>query len=138
MLKNILSVPIGVIIGTMTVFLVQRLNAMIHVPPEGLDPADKEVFAAYIGSLPTLAFLLIISSFVLGALIGAFITSKMAETQKFNLGIFTGFILFVSTFTALTIIPNPLWVVLTGILLTLISLYFGAKWGAGGRPDYDL
>ena len=138
MLKNILSVIIGVVGGSMTVFAIQRFSSFLHPLPPDLDFFDPIAFKEFIASLPMTALLLVILSHVLGAFLGSFFTARLAKSQKFNLGLLTTFILFIATISNFSMIPHPMWMMVVDLLGVLIMGFYGSKLGAGGVPDYNL
>ena len=53
MIKKIVGVIVGLIIGGIVVMFIEIISSLQHPLPEGLDMTDKLAFAEHVAGLPT-------------------------------------------------------------------------------------
>ena len=130
MLRKLLSVIIGVILGSVFVFLIQKLNTSLYPFPEDINPLDKEAIMDHIRSLPSLAFLISILSHAVGSFVAAFAAARISPDTKPLVGIVALVIMFFATVTGAFIVPQPAWVTVTDILGVGLFGYLGVRLGS--------
>ena len=138
MLRNIGAVLLSVFIGSMFVGLMVRLNLSLYPMPENLTLENEAGLKEHIESLPSKAFYLVIAGHVLGATIAAFISSKLAESHKFLMGIAGMIIMSVATMSMFLTFPHPIWVIIVDLLGVMIFGFIAARLGAGQLPNYEF
>lgn len=127
-LRNILSVIVGLIVcGAVNMVLIM-ISASVIPPPEGVDVNDAASIAAHIDLFQPRHFLFPFLAHAMGSLVGAFVAAKIAASYKMTFAFVVGGIHLLGGIMAATMIPAPLWF----ILLDLGVAYLPMAW-LGGR-----
>ena len=126
MFKKILAVVVGLLIGGLGISLVQALSGQMYPWPEGLDYNNKEAFAAFVNTLPTGAFLMVILSYVVGSFFGGMAATAVGK-EKYSSGLIVGFGLTIAGVMNAIAIPQPLWVSIVSIIVFIPFALLGAK-----------
>lgn len=79
MLRGVLAVVLGVVLGGLIVFGVEMLGHILYPHPEGLDPQDREAVRAYVATAPTGALLMVLAGWFLGTLGGATLAARLSR-----------------------------------------------------------
>ncbi|OBW40113.1 hypothetical protein AB670_03580 [Chryseobacterium sp. MOF25P] len=122
MLKKILAVVAGIIVGSICVWAVETVNHLIYPYPEGMKPGDMEGFKNYIEALPFLGKFMVIIGYALGALVSGFIATKISKDGKPTAALICGIIFLVFTIYNMTVLPTPIWFWVLGILVWSLVL----------------
>ena len=125
--NRLFSVLSGVIAGILVISLFESISMNMHPFPDGLDSTNRTDFISYINTLPSSAFILVLSGHALGGLLGGFVTSKMAKIQKLGAAIYTGLILLAATVLNLLGFPHPIWFSVIDIILPVTMAWLGFK-----------
>jgi hypothetical protein len=95
MLKSLLSVIAGVTAGVVVIILAEGVKGSIYPYPAGIDMNDMEALKAFIATLPTAAFLMVMGGHLIGSLASGMVASLIMKTSLRPAlicgGIFTGF-----------------------------------------------
>lgn len=126
MFKKILAVVVGLLIGGLGISLVQALSGQMYPWPEGLDYNNKEAFAAFVNTLPTGAFLMVILSYVVGSFFGGMAATAVGK-EKYSSALIVGFGLTIAGVMNAIAIPQPLWVSIVSIIVFIPFALLGAK-----------
>lgn len=134
-LKNILAVIAGVIIGGMVNMGIVMLSGSIIAPPEGVNPADIESIKANIHLYEAKHFIMPWLAHAMGSFTGALITALLAATHKLRLAMAIGIWTLVGGIAAVFMLPGaPHVFVIADLVLAYIPMaYLGAK--LGGAKD---
>lgn len=117
MLRIILGVIAGIIVGSVCVWGVETLNHILHPYPAGMKANDMEAFKSYIENLPFSGKFLVIVGYALGALVSGFISTKIARNGKHTAAIICGLIFLSFTIYNMVVLPTPIWFWVLGILV---------------------
>lgn len=117
MLRIILGVIAGIIVGSVCVWGVETLNHILHPYPAGMKANDMEAFKSYIENLPFLGKFMVIVGYALGALVSGFVSTKIAKNGKSTAAIICGFIFLSFTIYNMTVLPTPVWFWVLGVLV---------------------
>lgn len=115
--NRIFSILTGLVAGAIVIGLLEMVNHTMHPLPDGLDAANRDVFKDYIMTLPLTAFLFLLVAHGVGAMVGGFVASKMAQVQKRGAAMFVGFILVLAGVLNLLSVPHPLWFSIADVLI---------------------
>ncbi|MBL7884424.1 MAG: hypothetical protein JNL69_10180 [Bacteroidia bacterium] len=129
MLRNILSIVIGTILGIIVIQIIQILGHLINPPPADLDITNVEAINAYIASAPAIVFVLVIVSYAIGSFVGAFTSIFVSKEKHMSHAINIGGILMGLGAINLFTIPHPIWMIIVSLLVFLPSAYLGARVG---------
>lgn len=125
MLKNILSVLTGMIVGVAFIFLFEKLSHTLYPLPEGIDFNDPEVVKELMSKAPLGALLLVILASAIGAFTGGLTASLIANNPRHTKSIIVGCILLVAGIMNLIKIPHTLWFAIVQLLVYIPFVYFG-------------
>jgi hypothetical protein len=130
MLKNILAVITGWIVGSIINMSLVKIGHMI-LPIEGLDPSDMNALAEVMPTLEPKYFIFPFLAHALGTLVGAFIAYNLAASHKMKFALGIGAIFFLLGIMVSFMIPAPTWFAVTDILLAYIPMaWIGGKLAA--------
>lgn len=115
--NRIFSILTGLVAGAIVIGLLEMVNHTMYPLPDGLDAANRDVFKDYIMTLPLTAFLFLLVAHGVGAMVGGFVASKMAQVQKRGAAMFVGFILVLAGVLNLLSVPHPLWFSIADVLI---------------------
>lgn len=127
-IKNILSVVAGIILGSAVNMGIIMISGSIIPPPAGADVTTMEGLKASIHLFEPKHFLLPFMAHALGTLAGAIITAIIAHNnkKKFALGIGLFFLLggIINAF----MLPSPAWFIVIDLVGAYIPMgYLGGK-----------
>ena len=125
-LKKVLSVVAGLVVGMIVIGLVEGLGHLFFPPPEGLDMSDMEVVAEYIKTAPILSLLWVILAWFIGAFAGGAVATMVNKDADRMPAYLVGGILTLSGILNIVMIPHPIWFWL-GILVFLPAALAGRK-----------
>lgn len=110
-LRNILAVLAGLVIGGAVNMGILMLGMAILPPPPGVDIMDITSINAHIQEYSFVALMVPFLAHALGTLVGAFLVTKFAASRHLELAmIFNGVVFLVGGIDAVRQIPNaPLW-----------------------------
>lgn len=131
MLKNFTAVVAGVLGGVFLVGLITQASHKLYGTAQHINPEDTEGMEAFITALPIGAFILIIVAHASGALTAGGISSRLAQSSKYYLGLVAVFfILLAVVITGLTIPGQPSWMLPADLICTTTLGVLGAKIGS--------
>ncbi|WP_344826679.1 hypothetical protein [Chryseobacterium ginsenosidimutans] len=117
MIKRILAVIGGILVGSIGVWLMERLGHSLYPFPAGLKPDDLEGFKKYVENLPFMGKFIVILGYALGALVSGFVATKIAGNGKPAAAIICGVIFTFFTIYNMVMLPTPIWFWILGILV---------------------
>lgn len=132
-LKNILSVVIGLVIGSIVNMGIVMISGSVIPPPEGGDITTMEGLRATIHLFEPKHFIFPFLAHALGTLVGAFVATKIATTRKITMAMLIGVFFFVGGAINVYLLGGPLWFTALDLIVAYIPMaYFGWKL-AGGK-----
>ncbi len=135
MLRNILGLFVGVILGFVAIAAVESLGHVIFAPPEGFDPTDPQGIKAYAATAPFGAMVFVVVAWAVGSFTGGFTGSLVAKNSKMLWGIIIGSIMLGASLLNLFSIPHPLWMKISVLFVFIPPAMAGAFLGRKVRPD---
>lgn len=132
-LRNILVVAIGAIIGIVINMSIIRLSASVIAPPEGVDPKNLESIKANIDLYSPIHFIMPFLAHALGTIIGAFFVAKLAASHHMKLALFIGVFFLLGGIQVAFMLGGPIWFCVFDILLAYIPMAF-LGWKLAGSP----
>lgn len=125
LLKTILGVVAGVIVGGAVVFVTEMIGHSLFPPPAGTDLSNPEDLKRLMESLPTAAYAMVLLGWFLGSFAGAFVALKIANKPVAAWAVAVLFILL--TAANFVMIPHPMWMIAAGILIPLASAWLALR-----------
>ena len=134
MVRNILAVLAGLVVGGVVNMGLVMLSPMVIPPPNGADTTTIEGLNASIHLFETKHFIFPFLAHALGTLVGALVAALISNTSKFVVALVVGCLFLLGGLSAAWMIPAPLWFEAADILLAYIPMaLIGAKLGGAGR-----
>ncbi|KIC62171.1 hypothetical protein [Chryseobacterium taiwanense] len=115
MVRRILAVIAGIIVGSIGIWLMERLGHSLYPFPAGMKLDDIEGFKAYVDNLPFMGKFIVILGYALGALLSGFVATKVANNNKPTAAMICGIIFLFFTIYNMVLLPTPAWFWVLGI-----------------------
>lgn len=137
-LRGFLALLAGMGVAFVLIGAVEIASAGLYPPPKDLNPADQEQMAAFVATLPTGAYLMILLAWTAGAIGGGFTAARLAGCcRPIHAGII-GLLLVAGALATMRQIPHPGWMWAAGPLLiaggTCLGSFLAAWAIAKARP----
>ena len=124
----------GTFVAVVVVSIVQMVSHQMYPPPPGFDFEDREALAQLIAEAPLGALLMVLLSYALGTMVGAFVAAKFSAAEGASRqGLFVTVLMLIAGLMNLNAFPHPTWYWIANILVFVGSGYFGAE--LGGRRE---
>ena len=108
-LKNILAVVAGLVAGGIINTIIISVSGKIIPPPEGADVTTVEGIKASIHLFEPKHFLMPFLAHAMNALVGAFVTAKIAANRQMLLAMIIGIISLIGGIAAVMMIATHVW-----------------------------
>ena len=126
-LRNILAVIAGIVIGGTVNMLIINFSGTIIAPPEGVDTTTAEGLKEGIHLFEPKNFLMPFLAHALGTFFGAYLAALIATSHKMKFAFAIGCVFLLGGIGAVYMIPAPLWYNITDLVLAYIPM----AWLAG-------
>jgi len=123
-LKNILAVVAGILIGATVNMLIISISGSLVPLPEGVDPNDMASIKANMHRYDTMHFIMPFLAHALGTLAGAFLAAKIAANRKRIFALLIGGVFLIGGIMMVMELPSPAWF----NALDLVVAYFPMGW----------
>lgn len=134
MVRNILAVIAGLVVGGVVNMGLVMLSPVVIPPPGGADTTTVEGLNASIHLFETKHFIFPFLAHALGTLIGALVAALISNSGKLLVAMIVGVMFLIGGISAAWMIPAPLWFEAADILLAYIPMaLIGARLGGAGR-----
>ena len=137
-LKNILAVVVGLVVGGVVNSGIIMLGGAIVSPPPGIDPMDVESIRAGMeaGLYSPQHFIVPFLAHALGTLVGAFLAARIAANRKMIFALSIGVLFLIGGIIAATMLPAPAWFVVLDLVVAYIPMaWLGGILAAGRNPS---
>jgi hypothetical protein len=129
MVKNILSVLVGLVASSFIIFALEIAGHIIYPAPADLDLNNMEAIKTFTSAAPPIVFVLVIIAYAIGSLVGGFIAAAIASKNKMTKAITVGGILMGLGAYNLFMIPHPIWTIIISIFLFIPCSWIGGMLG---------
>ena len=130
LLRNILAVLAGVIVGSIVNMTLIALSATIIPPPAGVDVSTAEGLSQGIHLFQPRHFLMPFLAHALGTLVGAFVAYLAAASYKERIAYGVGVFFLLGGIAASFMIPAPTWFIAADIVLAYLPMaWLGVQLG---------
>ena len=127
-LKNILAILAGLIIGSIVNMGIVNLSSILIPLPDGVDNSTMEALKAGMLLFQPKHFIMPFLAHALGTFVGAIIAAKIAATHKLKFALGVGVFFLLGGITAVFMLPSPIWFNALDIGLAYIPMgYFAGK-----------
>ena len=127
-LRNILGVLAGLIIGSAVNMSIISLSAVIIPPPEGADVSTMEGLQAALPLFQPKHFIMPFLAHAIGTIVGAALAALIAGSRKMLMAYLVGVFFLIGGIANVLMLPAPFWF----DCLDLLLAYFPMAW-FGGR-----
>ncbi|MBK6984150.1 MAG: hypothetical protein IPH32_05060 [Bacteroidetes bacterium] len=107
--KNILAIVTGIIIGSVVNMLFIMMSGHIIPPPKGVDLTTEEGLKASMHLMEPKHFIFPFLAHAIGTFVGAFIAVKIAAKHKLRFAMAIGIAFLVGGFMMVIKLPSPFW-----------------------------
>jgi hypothetical protein len=126
--KNIIAVILGLIIGSSVNMGLIMISGSIIPPPDGADNTTMEGLKASMHLFEPKHYIFPFLAHALGTLVGAIVAAFLAATHKMKFAIGIGAFFLIGGIANAFLLPAPAWFVALDILLAYIPMgYLGGK-----------
>lgn len=126
MVRNGLALLAGLILGSALNMALIQLNMRVFYPmPEGLDMNNPAQFNAFVASLPTTAFFVVILAHLGQAFVGGYVAARLSSSHPMRLALVVGALSLAGGIAAMMTIEGPGWMAVE------LPLYLVVAWLAG-------
>ena len=126
-LKNILAVIAGIVLGSAVNMGIIMISGSIIPPPEGADVTTAEGLKASMHLFQPKHFIFPFLAHALGTFAGALLTAFIAATHKMTFALVIGAVFLVGGIVNVFMLPSPLWF----NILDLVAAYIPVSYLAG-------
>lgn len=123
-LKNILAVIAGVVLGNVVNMSLVMLSPHIIPPPAGADVATEEGLKASIHLFEAKHFIMPFLAHAMGTLVGAFLCTKIAVSRHISLAMGIGILFLVGGIAASFMIPAPKWFIALDLIVAYLPMAY--------------
>jgi hypothetical protein len=126
LIRYILAVIVGLIIGMAVNMSLVMLNAKVLFPmPEGATMDDPEQLNAWVATLPTAAFFVVLAAHLGQSFVGAWVAARLGASEPMLLAMTVGLASLAGGIMAMMSIDGPTWMIVE------MPLYLVVAWLAG-------
>lgn len=122
LLRNILAVIIGIIVGGLVNMGLIIVSGDVIPLPEGIDQTSYESLAASMHLMQPKHFIFPFLAHALGTLVGAFVAVKIGVSSHMRLALIVGLFFLLGGLTNVKLIPAPVWFCIVDILFAYIPM----------------
>lgn len=127
MIKDILAVVAGCVVGSAVNMGIIMVSGSIVPPPEGADITTMEGLAATMHLFQPKHFLFPFLAHALGTFVGAYLAARISTKHKLKLALGVGAIFLAGGIINTVMLPSPLWFT----ILDLVGAYIPMGYLAG-------
>ena len=125
MLRNILSVIVGLVVSFIVIVVGEGITHNIFPLPTTVNINDPESIKTYITTAPASFHLAILIIYALASLLGSFIAAIVALGNKMSRAITVGGILMGLGIFNLVSLSHPVWAIVCGLFVFIPFAYLG-------------
>ncbi|TLF42215.1 hypothetical protein [Maribacter aurantiacus] len=128
-IKNILAVITGVLVGSIVNMGIVMISGSIIPPPEGGDITTMEGLKATIHLFQPKHFIFPFLAHALGTLVGAFVAAKIAAARPLSIGLIIGVFFLIGGIINITMLNGPVWFTILDLVAAYLPMaYLGTRW----------
>lgn len=122
--KNILAVLAGFIIGSLVNMGIIMISGTIIPPPDGADVTTMEGLKASLHLFEPKHFVFPFLAHVLGTFAGAFLAAKIAVSHHMRFAMIIGTLFLIGGITNILMLPSPTWFTILDLVVAYIPMAF--------------
>ncbi|WP_300026376.1 hypothetical protein [uncultured Maribacter sp.] len=122
--KNILAVVAGVVVGSIVNMGIIMISGSIIPPPEGGDITTMEGLKATMHLFEPKHFIFPFLAHALGTLVGAFVATKIAATRKMLMALVIGLFFLIGGTANIAMLGGPMWFTALDIIVAYMPMAY--------------
>jgi hypothetical protein len=127
-LKNILALVAGVILGNIVNMGIIMISGYVIAPPAGADLTTMEGLKASMPLMHTKHFLMPFLAHALGTFTGSLLTAYLAANRKMIFALVVSIVFLIGGITNIFLLPSPTWFTIVDLVGAYIPMgYLAAK-----------
>ena len=130
MLRIVIGIIVGFIVGSLIFMGFQFLNGMIFPLPDGLSYSDQAGMKKYISELPLTGFVLVLLGYAAGSLGAGFLARKISRHASIVAPIILGALFSLGWVMNTSMLPHPTLIIVFGYLMFLPFTFLGHRLAA--------
>jgi hypothetical protein len=135
-LRNILAVVAGLLIGSVLNMAIITVGPILIPPPNGVDMSDMDKFAENLNLLKPANFVAPWLAHALGTLVGAFVAAKIAASHKMKFALAIGVFFLLGGIAMVTMLGGPLWFSAVDLIGAYLPMgYLGGILAVAKKPQ---
>lgn len=132
--RAILAIVAGCVLSVLVVAGLDALGHQVYPPPAGVDLRDPAAIRTVTAQMPAGAFVIVVSGWILGAGLGAWLATRLSGTGKAWPGGAVGGVTLAATGINLFTIAHPVWVVIAALIGIPLATWVGIRLGQTTPP----
>jgi len=121
-LRNVLAVIVGILVGSVVNMALINLSSFIIPPPLGVDVTTEEGLKAGIHLFEPKHFIMPFLAHALGTFVGALLTVLIAANNKMKLALTIGMVFFIGGAMMVYMLPGPIWFAVVDLVFAYIPM----------------
>ena len=122
--KNILAVIIGIVIGGIVNMLLVNIGPSVIPLPHGADVSTMDKLSESMKLFSPVNFIFPFLAHALGTLVGAYIAAKFSASNHVKLAMLIGIFFLIGGIAAVNMLGGPMWFNITDLVLAYIPMAF--------------
>lgn len=133
--RSVIAVLAGIVVGMITISVIQMLGHMIYEMPANLNVEDKVAMAAYMETIPVGSLLMVLLSYASGAFLGGLVAARIAMNKRILHAMIIGVLLLLAGIANFMMLPHPTWLLVGSLISFILMAYLGGLTGRrlGGK-----
>lgn len=127
MFRSILAGVAGMLISAVVVSLVEFGNSKLYPFPPGFDMNDQAAIAAFIATLPAMAFVVVWIGWAVGAFVGTLVAKKLAPAGSSRPAIVVAGLFTLFCILNMAMLPHPIAFVVASVITTPLASFAALK-----------
>ncbi len=120
MMRSLITVIVGVVLGRITTGLVGMAGHALYPPPAGLElDGTGDAWRLFLASAPTGMFLALLAAGAAGAFVGGLVAALLAERRRVLHALAVGALQTAFAVIQFRLVPHPLWFMVLGVTVLL-------------------
>ena len=133
--RSVIAILAGIVVGLVTLSVVQMLGHMIYETPANLNIDDKVAMAAYMETVPVGSLLMVLLSYAGGAFLGGLVAARISTGKPILHAMIIGVLLMLAGIANFMMLPHPTWFLIASVPAFILMAYLGGITGRrlGGK-----
>lgn len=127
-MRSVGGVLLGLVLGAIVIVCVELLAHTMYAPATPVNPRDKVAVAAMMAAMPLPAFLLVLTAYLGGTLVGTYTAARVG--RGIIPGIIVGVLFFLGAAYNLVTVPHPVWFSVACVVVFVVATMLGTRLGS--------